>query len=80
MKTKEPVMVEVFGTEPTVSDIARKLSKPLHAKNLTVIQRIAAARNYRLETGEAVDGWVPVRLTWQGSAKPNLSIVERVTP
>lgn len=53
---------------------------PVHAKNLTVIQRIAAARNYRLETGQAVDGWVPVRLTWQGSAKPNLSIVERITP
>ena len=26
--TEQPVMVEVFGTEPTVADIARKLSKP----------------------------------------------------
>lgn len=26
--TSHPVMVEVFGTEPTVADIARKLSKP----------------------------------------------------
>ncbi len=26
--TEQPVMVELFGTEPTVADIASKLSKP----------------------------------------------------
>lgn len=49
---------------------------PVHASNLTVIQRMAAARNYRLEIGVAADGWVPVRLIYQGGKKPILAVVK----
>lgn len=48
---------------------------PIHESNLTVVQRMAAARNYKLEVGEAADGWIPIRLTYQGHSKPGLSIV-----
>lgn len=48
---------------------------PVHDANLVVIQRMAAAGNYKLETGEVKDGWVPIRLTYQGHGKPSLSVV-----
>ncbi len=63
-------------------EINRGMSEgfPIHTDNLTVIQRMAATRNYRLEVGQEADGWTPVRLTYQGNAKPSLSIVREEQP
>jgi hypothetical protein len=51
---------------------------PVHAENIVVIQRIASARNYHLETKETgVEGWVAVRLTFVArKAAPALKVVQ----
>jgi len=50
---------------------------PVHAENVDVIQRMATARNYRLEIKETdVEGWVAARLTFVASkAAPALKVV-----
>lgn len=48
---------------------------PIHAGNLEVIVRMAAARGYAVEKSGDADGWVPVRLTFAGRAKPALRVV-----
>lgn len=58
-----------------VIDRGQEEGFPIHEANLAVVQRMAAARNYRLDVGNAQDGWVPVKLTYQGHSKPALSVV-----
>ena len=50
---------------------------PIHIENVEVVQRMAAARGYRLETQEAgAEGWIAARLTFTGGTKPRLAVVE----
>ena len=60
--------------EPEI-DCGLETGIPLHEANLECVQRMAAARNYRLEVGTAADGWVPVRLTFASKPAPALRIV-----
>jgi hypothetical protein len=48
---------------------------PLHEENLDLFRRMAAYYGYSVETGAAVDGWVPVRFNRSARPKPALSIV-----
>lgn len=48
---------------------------PIHAANIEVIRRMASARNYQVQCGQEVDGWLPIKLVWQENPKPSLKVV-----
>lgn len=50
---------------------------PIHADNLTVIQRMAHAAHFELEIGVEADGWVPIRMKYRPKAPPPLKLVDR---
>ena len=57
-----------------VIDRGVKEGFPVHVENMEVVQRMAVARGYVLESGAAADGWVPVLLTWKGTGKTHAKL------
>lgn len=66
------------GTGELVIDRGFSEGLPIRADNLLLMQRMAAVRNYTLETGEAKDGWVGIRLTYTPNPKPVMKLVPPV--
>lgn len=48
---------------------------PIRHENLLLVQRMAAVRNYTLETKDAGAGWVGILLTYSPKPKPQLRAV-----
>lgn len=68
---------EIDGEGKSVIDRGFDEAFPVHTENMEVIQRMAAARGYRLETKETgIDGWTAIRLSFVGTAKPILKAVQ----
>lgn len=64
MENGEPVIDQGYDT-----------GIPLHEQNLEVVMRMATAKGYAVEQKPAADGWVPIRCTFAGRAKPSLRLV-----
>lgn len=48
---------------------------PIRHENLLLVQRMAAVRNYTLETKDVGHGWVGIRLTYSPKPKPQLRAI-----
>ena len=57
-----------------VIDRGVKEGFPIHTENMELVQRMASARSYVLESGVAKDGWVPVLLTWKADGKTSAKL------
>lgn len=68
---------EIEGEGKLVIDRGIDAGFPIHAENVEVVRRMAAARGYKLEFGAEKDGWVNARLTYVGTGrtKPALHVV-----
>ena len=71
------IWAEIDENRPMVIDRGIEAGFPIHAENLELIRRMAAARGYTVEVGKAFHEWIAVRLTFTGSARPSLKVVQQ---
>lgn len=60
--------------EPVI-DIGFVEGIPAREENLELISRMCACAGYKIERGDIVEGWCPVRLSISQTTRPKLEIV-----